>query len=264
MQNASNSTKRVWVCRASTVVVTVSAAAGALALGSVARATLREELRGVPVGGDEALVAVLAALAGLGLAWLVLGVVLEALSLVPGLVGRSARAASAAISPRVVRRVAGIVLGVGVGVGVGGGGAQATALPVAVLVHEVPWAVAGPGVSGPALPDPGWAAAPDPGWSATPDPGWVPERPVVRPQPDLAALGARRSAPGPAVAEVVVRRGDSLWAVAARHLGPGATDAEIAAAWPRWYAANREVVGPDPDVLLPGQVLRAPDPEAVS
>ena len=58
--------------------------------------------------------------------------------------------------------------------------------------------------------------------------------------------------------EVVVRRGDTLWSIAARHLGPDPSDAEIAQAWPAWHDANREVVGPDPDVLLPGQVLRAP------
>jgi nucleoid-associated protein YgaU len=52
--------------------------------------------------------------------------------------------------------------------------------------------------------------------------------------------------------------GDSLWLIAARRLGPDATDAAIAAAWPRWYAANRTVVGADPDMIIPGQVLTAP------
>ena len=56
-----------------------------------------------------------------------------------------------------------------------------------------------------------------------------------------------------------MHRGDTLWSIAARRLGEGATDAEVAAAWPRWYAANRDVVGPDPDLLLPGQVLHAPE-----
>jgi nucleoid-associated protein YgaU len=68
-------------------------------------------------------------------------------------------------------------------------------------------------------------------------------------------------APAPAAsdaAEVVVRRGDSLWSIAARHLGPGASDAEIAEAWPAWYTTNRDVVGDDPDLILPGQVLQAP------
>ena len=55
-----------------------------------------------------------------------------------------------------------------------------------------------------------------------------------------------------------MRRGDTLWSVAARHLGPGASDAEIAKAWPAWFAENRDVVGDDPDLILPGQVLRPP------
>ena len=45
---------------------------------------------------------------------------------------------------------------------------------------------------------------------------------------------------------------------AERHLGGDAPDAEVAKAWPRWYAANRAVIGSDPDVLRPGQVLRIP------
>ena len=55
-----------------------------------------------------------------------------------------------------------------------------------------------------------------------------------------------------------MRRGDTLWSIAARHLGPDASDAEIARAWPAWFEANRDVVGDDPDLLRPGQVLRAP------
>ena len=55
-----------------------------------------------------------------------------------------------------------------------------------------------------------------------------------------------------------MRRGDTLWSIAARHLGPNPSDAEIAQAWPAWHDANREVVGSDPDLLLPGQVLRSP------
>ncbi|TCC35188.1 LysM peptidoglycan-binding domain-containing protein [Kribbella sindirgiensis] len=57
---------------------------------------------------------------------------------------------------------------------------------------------------------------------------------------------------------VVVRKGDSLWSLAARELGPSATAEAIAARWPDWYAANRHVIGNDPDLILPGQVLRIP------
>ena len=64
------------------------------------------------------------------------------------------------------------------------------------------------------------------------------------------------------VGAVVVRRGDSLWDLAARHFGPNASAADIAAEWPRWYAANREVIGPDPDLLLPGERLVPPRTDA--
>jgi nucleoid-associated protein YgaU len=57
---------------------------------------------------------------------------------------------------------------------------------------------------------------------------------------------------------VVVREGDSLWTLAARELGPTATNGAIAARWPDWYAANRQVIGDDPDLIFPGQVLRVP------
>ncbi len=64
-------------------------------------------------------------------------------------------------------------------------------------------------------------------------------------------------APAP-VTGVLVRPGDSLWAIAARALGPQAAVAAVAAEWPRWYAANRAVIGPDPGLLHPGQWLVAP------
>jgi nucleoid-associated protein YgaU len=67
------------------------------------------------------------------------------------------------------------------------------------------------------------------------------------------------TAPGPTqAADIVVHRGDTLWDIVARHLGPDASDAEVATAWPRWYDANRQVIGDDPNLLLPGQILRVP------
>ncbi|GAA2840095.1 LysM peptidoglycan-binding domain-containing protein [Kribbella solani] len=57
---------------------------------------------------------------------------------------------------------------------------------------------------------------------------------------------------------VVVRAGDSLWSLAARELGTGATDATIATRWLDWYAANRQAIGHNPNLLVPGQVLQVP------
>jgi nucleoid-associated protein YgaU len=57
---------------------------------------------------------------------------------------------------------------------------------------------------------------------------------------------------------VVVRRGDTLWSIAARHLEPTAAAADINIAWHQWFAANREVIGDDPGLILPGQLLSPP------
>ncbi|RZU15747.1 hypothetical protein EV645_3285 [Kribbella rubisoli] len=80
----------------------------------------------------------------------------------------------------------------------------------------------------------------------------VPDRPA-----DGAATRYTEVRAGGTV-RVVVREGDSLWALAARELGAGASNEAIAARWPEWYAANRHVIGDDPDLILPGQVLRVP------
>jgi nucleoid-associated protein YgaU len=81
----------------------------------------------------------------------------------------------------------------------------------------------------------------------------LPGRVSVEPVPVAVSTATPR--------QLVVRRGDSLWSLAARTLGPGATPSEIAAAWPRLYAANRDVVGPDPARIEPGQHLTVPSGE---
>ncbi len=55
-----------------------------------------------------------------------------------------------------------------------------------------------------------------------------------------------------------MRPGDTLWSIAADDLPAGSTDARIAARWHAIYAANRSLIGPDPDVIVPGQRLRLP------
>lgn len=60
---------------------------------------------------------------------------------------------------------------------------------------------------------------------------------------------------GPPPATHVVRSGDSLWSIARANPGGGSVDTRWRAIW----RANRDVVGDDPDLILPGQVLRLPD-----
>ncbi|MDM7989823.1 LysM peptidoglycan-binding domain-containing protein [Arthrobacter sp. zg-Y877] len=83
--------------------------------------------------------------------------------------------------------------------------------------------------------------------------------PLWRPAPPQPAAGnLLTGSPRQDEREVVVAAGDTLWSLAAAQLGPYATDAETAALWPRWYELNRDVIGPDPGLIHPGQVLAMP------
>jgi hypothetical protein len=53
----------------------------------------------------------------------------------------------------------------------------------------------------------------------------------------------------------VVRPGDSLWSIARAH--PGGTGS-VEHRWRAIWQANRDLVGDDPDLILPGQALRLP------
>lgn len=88
-------------------------------------------------------------------------------------------------------------------------------------------------------------------------PQWQPHPPVSAPRL-VTSTPARATNNQPHLPQLVVRAGDSLWTIAATHLGPEATDIEIAREWPRWFRANIATIGSNPDVLLPGQILRAP------
>ncbi|MFC5677775.1 LysM peptidoglycan-binding domain-containing protein [Aeromicrobium endophyticum] len=83
----------------------------------------------------------------------------------------------------------------------------------------------------------------------------LPDRPEgasSRP-PASAPLAGRDTAD-----HVRVRPGDTLWAIARRSLPPGATTAEIASATATWHRTNREVIGDDPDLVVPDQLLAPP------
>ncbi|KQT89354.1 hypothetical protein ASG49_16385 [Marmoricola sp. Leaf446] len=105
----------------------------------------------------------------------------------------------------------------------------------------------------------GTADGPRPGGGALPvpsrptDAGAVPSLPraAARPAP---AGGHRRDA------GVTVRPGDSLWTLSRERLGPAADEADVAALVERTHRRNLAVVGPDPDLLRPGQQLRFPAP----
>ena len=87
------------------------------------------------------------------------------------------------------------------------------------------------------------------------------------PLPDRQVDGAapdRGATPSPAGAVAVVRPGDSLWTLARAHLPHAADDATVAHAVAELYAANRTIIGPDPDLVRPGQHLVFPTPSTFS
>jgi hypothetical protein len=53
------------------------------------------------------------------------------------------------------------------------------------------------------------------------------------------------------IAPRIVAKGDTLWDIAQDEYGD-------ATRWPEIYAANTDVIGADPDLIFPGQVLRIP------
>ena len=181
----------------------------------------------VPVGPLSAVTAPLVAVLGLATwacsAWLL--VVLGATwgARLPGLAGRAARRTAERVAPVSVRTLVQVALGATVAASVLGG-------PAAGLADERP------------------AASYDwPGTTAVPVVG-----------PPLAPPLPARTPQALAVTAVVVQPGDSLWSIAARDLGARASAAQVAQAWPRWWAANRAVLGEDPDLIHPGTRLAAP------
>jgi nucleoid-associated protein YgaU len=151
------------------------------------------------------------------------------------------------VLPYGARRGAALALGIGLGV-------TGPVLGSTLMVLTAPAAAADT-----VLPDrpallPGAGAIPD--WPT--DTGTLPGQ-VVGPS---AAPALPDWPPSPAVGDHVVVRGDCLWDIAAARLadqlGRTASAPEIARATAAWWAANAAVIGSDPDVLFPGQVLRPP------
>lgn len=205
------------------------------------------------VGVDQAFTVLASAAAALVASW---ATVLLALATVDLL-----RARTHAVRGGLVGRVAaGLLLAVTLGAA-----PAAASTPAPVPAAEQVDTPAGPG--GPRAAQPASDAQPVSDAATVPAPvpvpGWTPT--VVDPAPPRAAVGevglvttAPSSARADDAAEVVVRRGDTLWSIAARALGEHATDQDVAEEWPRWYAANRDTIGADPDLIRPGQRLVAP------
>lgn len=245
------------------VALTAATATGAQRLLATASA---------PGGDPAAAITGLAALVAAGIAgWLTLSLALVLLARLPGRLGALSRRARDRVTPAIVRRWAAIVLGASVTASVLPGTAVAAVRVVDASEPPAPGWRPSPGAGDAPSPSTRAESAPAPGWLPSPttstgagprvavtppSPGWTPSRPRARQRTDPTLLTGRQRPSS--TREVVVRRGETLWSIAATHLGPGATDAEVAAAWPRWHAANSAVIGPDPHHLLPGTRLTPP------
>lgn len=131
----------------------------------------------------------------------------------------------------------------------------AAAAPAAVVapsapVHAAPSTVpAGPSVTAPGAISAGGHA---PAEVAVP----AGDAPATRAATAPAAGQGGPASATPAV--VTVRPGDTLWGIASDFLPADADAQEVARAWPRWYAANSDLIGPDPGLIRPGQQLVSP------
>ncbi len=187
----------------------------------------------VDTAGPETLLTAAAGLLAWGVwGWGALGLLLTAVSALPGAVGRVSLVLVRAVLPGGARRAAALALGLGLGLT---GPLAGTTLLVATA----------------------------PAAAAAPAPAGVPDWPAGAPADLAVGLPDRPDAPAPPTAgSHVVVRGDCLWDIAAAGLSDGSgrtpSPAEIAGAAHSWWAANADVIGADPDLLLPGQVLRPP------
>jgi hypothetical protein len=209
--------------------------------------TLASAQRTVDTAGPDVLVTSAAGL----LAWAVwgwgaLGLALTAASALPGVLGGTARLALHVVLPAGARRSAALALGLGLGVAGPLFGTATLLAPTPASATDITRSA----TTGSALDWPvGPAALPVPDWPAT-----VVD-PALGPAPDWPAEA-------PAAGAHVVVRGECLWHIASDRLlaqhGRTPTDGEVAAATQAWWQANAAVIGPDPDRLLPGQVLTPP------
>jgi nucleoid-associated protein YgaU len=198
-------------------------------------------------GADRATVEVASAALWLVAAWLAVGLAALCCARLPGEVGRCARGAATVVLPRAVYRLAAGAAGMGVVLapGLAAGSTASSHASAPSAAHAV--------ITATSSAAPVW-----PTDEALVPPAWPTTRSVARPQSAHAGHGVATTRPD----AVVVAPGDSLWRIAAAQLPASAPPRRVATAWPRWYAANRRVIGTDPSVITPGQVLAAPSTSA--
>ena len=215
---------------------------------------------------ERALLGLVSGVAWLLAAWLFLVTGLSLLATATGATGRLAGRLARVITPIALRRVLEASLGVALAVGPAGAAVAGptSAATVGITLNALtppPAPIVAPAeIPIPDLDRPGAVLTPQPSASATATP-FEPPAPVSTPEPTAAA--PTHSNPGPAVSTPpstgtkthTVLAGDTLWAIAAAELAPSASPAEITLGWQRWYAENQTLIGLDPALILPGQLL---------
>ncbi|MDQ1745245.1 MAG: hypothetical protein QOE23_3584 [Pseudonocardiales bacterium] len=199
------------------------------------------------LGPDAAVGTVAGALLWLVALWVALGLAVTAGSRLPGRLGQFGSAAAHRLTPAALRRVV------------------AAATSTSILLSPAT-ALAAPSGSGAptatgSAPTAAASGAPSAaGTSSLPPVGW-PTDPGPAPRTAGDPLpGTERAAVPTGAGRVRVRAGDSLWSIAGHRLGPAAPAGRIQQEWPRWYALNRQLIGPDPNLIRPGTRLRIPEP----
>jgi len=176
------------------------------------------------VGPDAAARVLAGGLLWLIALWVACALAAAAVSRLPGRLGRVGHAVARRVTPAALRRVV------------------ITAAGTSILLSPAPAMAAAAG---------GGTPAPTGAASVLPPVGW----------PTDPAPSTHAAQPTPATTDrVTIRPGDSLWSITADRLGATSSAARIQAEWPCWYAANRQVIGPDPNLIQPGVSLLAPRP----
>lgn len=249
-----------------------------------------DSLRGGNPTFDDLLMLLVSVLAWLCFGWLALGALLTFLAALPGAVGSAFGAVADKVTPAAYRKVAKIALGISVAAG-----PMVATLPAHATPVDSPSQTAATQML-PSLDRPGSTQTVFPGAAQLPNLDRptgtytgelgqlpMPDRPtsdqttgraIGLPLPDRPVTqvgqdanqqqqdrtqqqGQQNRRQQPAGQHVVVR-GDTLWDIAAANLPDGASNADIARETQRWYQANRHVIGDNPDLILPGQILQAP------
>lgn len=183
-------------------------------------------------GADHTAVVIVGLLLWILCGWLTIAVACCMGGALPGRGGRVCSRIGRHISPRLARRVLGAAVGISLGPAVAPSAVASpptyTVVAVTDLTQDDAVLIEEAGVDWPVQPA-------------------IPVSPTESPP-----------APPDGTTTIAVRPGDCLWSLVEAHLGYGATLAEISDEVDRWWDRNADIIGTDPDLLIPDQVLVIP------